>query len=118
MSLQSRRFWILLFVRSRYKNTSVTSKFVLHSNEDTREAGIDLEEDDLLHNFTCAKSQLMNGNIPWRGAREKDPKFVQIFLEASTIPGDIVFDYNASTGSSIIALIFLSCYIRFLCIHC
>jgi len=76
----------------------VKSSFQLHSDPRTRDAGIDLEEDDLLHNFTTASSQLLNGDIPWRGAREKDPKLLQILLEASTSPGDVVLDYNASTG--------------------
>lgn len=96
--LQSRRFWILLFVREKLKDSDVHPKFVLRIIPEVRDAGIDLEEDDLLHNFTTAKTQLMNGKIPWRGAREKDPRFLQILVEASTDPGDVVLDYNASTG--------------------
>ncbi len=96
--MQSRRFWILLFVRHKLKDTAVHSGFKLRIIPEVRDAGIDLEEDDLLHNFTTAKMQLMNGQIPWRGAREKDPRFLQILVEASTDPGDVVLDYNASTG--------------------
>jgi len=96
--LQTRRFWILLFVRESHRAVPVKSSFELHTDPQTRDAGIDLEEDDLLHNFTTASSQLLNGDVPWRGAREKDPKLLQIILEAATSPGDVVLDYNASTG--------------------
>lgn len=65
---------------------------------EVQDAGIDLEADDLLHNFTTSKSQLMNGSIPWKGAREKDPRFLQVLIEASSNPGDVILDYNASTG--------------------
>jgi len=75
----------------------VKFSFQLHTNPQTRNVGIDLEEDDLLHNFTTSSSQLMNGDIPWRGAREKDPKLLQILLEVSTFPSDVVLDYNAFT---------------------
>ncbi len=59
---------------------------------EVQDAGIDLEADDLLHNFTTSKSQLMNGSIPWRGAREKDPRFLQVLIEASSNLGDVVLD--------------------------
>lgn len=88
----------MLFVRNKLKDTAIASKFVLCIIPEVRDAGIDLEEDDLLHNFTTAKTHLMNGAVPWRGAREKDPRFLQILVEASTDPGDVVLDYNASTG--------------------
>lgn len=88
----------MLFVRQKLKEAGVQSTFALRIIPEVRDAGIDLEEDDLLHNFTTAKTQLMNGTIPWRGAREKDPRFIQILVEASTDPGDVVLDYNASTG--------------------
>lgn len=88
-----------MFVRQELKDANVQSKFVLRIVPEVRDARIDLEEDDLLHNFTkSAKTQLMNGMIPWRGAREKDPRFLQILVEASTDPGDVVLDYYASTG--------------------
>ena len=43
------------------------------------------------------KTQLMHGNIPWRGAREKDPKSLQFLVEALTKPGDVVLYAYAST---------------------
>ena len=41
----------------------------------------------------------MHGTIPWRGAREKDPLFMQVLIESLTKPGDIVLDWKASTGT-------------------
>jgi hypothetical protein len=35
---------------------------------------------------------LMRGTIPWRGARKKDPLFLQMFIESTTLVGDIVLD--------------------------
>lgn len=77
---------------------AASSNFQLQKNANAFNSDLDLQCDDLLHNFTTKDSQLMKGSIPWRGAREKDPKFVQILLEACTRPGDLVMDYNASTG--------------------
>ena len=45
-------------------------------------AGIDLYEDDLLHNFVTRESQLMNGAISRKGSREKDPLLLQMLIEA------------------------------------
>jgi hypothetical protein len=53
---------------------------------------------DIFFNHTMLKTQLMHGNIPWRGAREKDPKSLQFLVEALTKPGDVVLDTYASTG--------------------
>jgi hypothetical protein len=55
-------------------------------------AGIDLENDDLLINPVTKDTQLMRGTIPWRGARKKDPLFLQMFIESTTLVGDIVLD--------------------------
>lgn len=98
MTLHTQRFWVLLYVRESMKDTPVESQFALRIIPAVQQAGIDLEADDLLHNFTTSKTQLMNGSIPWRGAREKDPCLLQILIEASSDPGDVVLDYNASTG--------------------
>jgi hypothetical protein len=53
---------------------------------------------DIFFNHTMLKTQLMHVNIPWRGAREKDPKSLQFLVEALTKPGDVVLDAYASTG--------------------
>jgi hypothetical protein len=75
------------------------SKFSIYVNQLLSNAGINLEEIDLLHNFTSLQTQLMNGVLPWRGAREKDPLFVQLLIEAFSKPGDVVLDCFASTGN-------------------
>lgn len=53
---------------------------------------------DVFFNRTTSKTQLMHKNIPWRGAREKDPESLQFLIEALTKPGDVVLDAYASTG--------------------
>jgi hypothetical protein len=60
--------------------------------------GINLENDDLLIKPVTKDTQLMRGAIPWRGARKKDPLFLQMFIESTTIVGDIVLDYTTSIG--------------------
>jgi hypothetical protein len=62
-------------------------------------ADIDLENDDLLINPVTKDTQFMQGAIPWRRARKKDPHFLQMFIESKTVVGDIVLDCTASTGN-------------------
>jgi hypothetical protein len=59
--------------------------------------GIDLDNDDLLINPVTKDTQLMQGAIPWKGAREKETLFFQILIESTTLVGDIVLDCTAST---------------------
>ena len=57
------------------------------------------EERDDLTNFTTTESQLIRPSVlTWRGSREKDPSFVQCFIECLTDKYDIVYDWNPSTG--------------------
>jgi hypothetical protein len=60
--------------------------------------GIDVAVDDVLFNLVTKDTQLKNGNIPWRGGREKDPLLLQLLIESTTQVGDIVLDCTASTG--------------------
>ena len=60
---------------------------------------VNVTKSDALFNFTNAESQLMNGSVPWRGPREKDPLFMQVLIEQLTKPGDIVLDWKAGTGN-------------------
>lgn len=62
------------------------------------ELDIDVGNDDVLHNLVTKETQMMRGTIPWRGCREKDPLLLQMLIEATTSPGDIVMDCSASTG--------------------
>ena len=57
------------------------------------------EERDDLTNFTTTESQRLRlSGLPWRGSREKDPSFVQCFIEYLTDERDIVCDWSPSTG--------------------
>ena len=67
---------------------------------------MDFLSDDVVHNFTTRDTMLMNGAVPWRGAREKDPALLRLLIEATTKAGDVVFDYNASTGTLYLLSIF------------
>jgi hypothetical protein len=91
------RFSIQLLVRS-YPGHPV-STFSIQPVPELDAAGIDLENDDFLINPVTKDTQLMQGAIPWRGAREKDPLFFQMFIEFNTAVGDIVLDCTASTSN-------------------
>jgi hypothetical protein len=90
-------FSIQLLVRS-YPGRPV-STFSIQPVLELDAAGIDLENDDLLINLVTEDTQLMRGAIPWRRAREKDPLFLQMFIESTTAVGDIVLDCTASTSN-------------------
>jgi hypothetical protein len=60
--------------------------------------GIDIAIDDVVFNLVTKDTQLKNGNIPWRGGREKDPLLLQLLIESTTNIGNIVLDCTASTG--------------------
>ena len=61
--------------------------------------GVDVARDDILMNLVTKDDQLMNGNLPWRGLREKSVLFMQKLIEASTFLGDVVVDCTATTCS-------------------
>ena len=73
--LQSHRFWIQLFVR----DDPIESLFSIKENLELSDVGLHIEVVDIFFNLTTIKSQLMHGTVPWRGAREKDPLFMQGF---------------------------------------
>ena len=62
---------------------------VIHNN-------VNITKNDALFNLTTAETQLMNGNVPWKGPREKAHLFMQ-FIEQLTKLGDIVLDWKAGT---------------------
>jgi hypothetical protein len=88
-------FSIQLLVRS-YPGCPV-STFSIRPVLELDAAGIDLENDDLLINPMTKDMHLMRGAIPWRGAREKEPLFLQMFIKSTTIVGNIVLNFIAST---------------------
>ena len=100
--LQSHRFWIQLFVRDE----PIQSQFSVRENRELSDVGLHVEHTDTFFNLTTVKSQLMRGNLPWRGAREKDPLFMQVLIECFSKPGDIVLDWKASTGTILKTFIF------------
>lgn len=51
-------------------------KFVFQKNGAMSE--VDAEALDVYFNLTFVRTQLMNGKVPWRGAREKEFELMQI----------------------------------------
>lgn len=82
---QGTRFCVQLFVRDRVD----VSKFRVNAP---------LGELDILFNPVSTSSQLLRGELPWRGAREKSDDLMKSVIESLTSTGDIVLDWNASTG--------------------
>ena len=78
--------------------TKGESKFAFKRTQMMKKAGVDVEIDDMLMNYMHEDDLSMNGSKPWRGAREKDPRFFTLFLEATSSEGDIIMDCSASTG--------------------
>jgi hypothetical protein len=56
---------------------------------------VNVEALDVYFNLKLVSTQLINGEVPWRGGREKDFKSMQICIEASTT-ASVVFDAYAS----------------------
>jgi hypothetical protein len=46
--------------------------------------GIDVAVDDVLFNLVIKDTQLIRGNTPYRGGREKDPLLLQLLIESTT----------------------------------
>jgi hypothetical protein len=97
--LDSHNAFKFFFVQKKWEETFVVSKFSIYANQQFSNTSINLEEIDLLHNFTSLQTQLMIGVLPWRGVREKDQLFVQLLIEAFSKHGDVVLDCFASTNN-------------------
>ena len=74
------------------------SKFAFKRTLTTKRAGVNFEKDNMLMNYLHEDDVSMNGPKPWRGAREKDPRFFTLLLEATSNEGDVIVDCTASTG--------------------
>jgi hypothetical protein len=72
---------IQLLVRS-YPEVS-SSTFSIRPMAELDSVGIDVAIDDVLFNLVTKDTQLMRGNTPWRGGREKDPVFLQLLISPS-----------------------------------
>ncbi len=94
--MQTMRFSISLLVRD--SGPKMDSEFPFQVVPSHREVGVDVARDDTLQNFCNKEDVTMNGDIPWRGPREKARQFMQMLVEALTEPGDVVVDCMAATG--------------------
>ncbi len=74
------------------------SKFCFQPIPALDRLGVDVARDDILQNYVTRSDQLMNGATPWRGPREKSTVLMQMLIQASSIPGDVVLDCTAATG--------------------
>lgn len=93
-------FRIVLLSRSKH------SKFSFRpSPSEYSRIGIDIAEDDVIQNWTTTGSQIMCNQAPWRGAREKDPLFMECLIRATTDEGDVVIDLAAATGTYLITTV-------------
>ena len=101
MFLQTQRFGIMLLVR---KLPGVDpSKFQFQPCPPSlAKLNLDVAANDVLHNFTNLETMTMDNNSkPWRGAREKDPRLLQMLIQRCSFPNDVIMDCNAATGNII-----------------
>ena len=94
--MQTQKFGVTLLVKNL--GSKGKSKFSFKQTKTMIKAGVDVANDDMLLNYTHADDMAMNGEKPWRGWREKDPRFFTILLEATSVEGDLIVDCTASTG--------------------
>ena len=90
------RFGITLLVRMMLGKPA--SKFSFQPVPALDRHGVDVSRDDILQNLVSREDQLMNGPTPWRGPREKSTLLMQMLIQSSTSPGDVVLDCTAATG--------------------
>jgi hypothetical protein len=97
--LQTRKFFIKVLVR----NVSVLNV----RTSDFEDMGYNFKRDDWLNSFTNVKNQsVRDDEVPWRGTREKRPKFFSIFFSALTDKDNIIFDWQCDVGSILTFLSF------------
>ena len=93
---QTLRFCIRLLVRD-IAGTSFPS-FSFQAVQELLDFDIDVGSNDVLHNLVTKEIQMMRGTIPWRGCRENDPLLLQMLIEVTTSPSNIVMDFSTSIG--------------------
>lgn len=91
------RFGITLVVRSIPEVRA--SRFSFQHIPALDRHGVDVARDDILQNLVSREDQLMDGSTPWRGPREKSLALIQMLIQASSSPGDIVLDCSTATGT-------------------
>ena len=79
----------------RAKKCNMTISF--NNNEVIVEEDVSVRDDDIIFNYTSENDQLMDGSVPWRGAREKNWDAYQMFIESLTKPYGVIVDVTAST---------------------
>jgi hypothetical protein len=82
-----------------------SSTFSIRPLAELDSVGIDIAIDDVLFNLVTKDTQLMRGNTPWRGGREKDPVLLQLLIEFTTQVSDIVLDCTTSTGTYFLVIL-------------
>lgn len=83
------------------------SKFSFQAIPELDRQGVDVARDDILQNYISKDDLHMNNDTPWRGPREKLVLFMQMLIEATTLPGDVVLDCTAASGMySLLILLF------------
>lgn len=75
-----------------------TSKFNFQPIPALERHGVDVARDDILQNLVAKDDQLLNGKLPWQGAEEKSTLLMQMLIQASSLPGDVVHDCTAAIG--------------------
>ena len=100
-SSKTQLFKVLLVVRATKTHPSsipkpCQSKFQLRTDASLKSIGVDLVEGDAILNFT--NPMAMNGDVAWRGAKEKDSTFLSSLILSATAVNDIVVDVTAATG--------------------
>lgn len=108
--LQTMKFGITLLVKDLGERGK--SKFEFKLTTGMVDKKVDLQLDDTLLNYTSEKTMLMNGKDPWRGAREKHPRFFGWLIEGTTEEGDIVMDCTAGTGNFLLKLCFIEMFLE------
>ena len=94
--VQTQKFGVTLLVKDL--GSKGVSRFSFKMTATMMKAGVDVGTNDMLMNYTHANDMAMNGDTPWRGGCEKDPRFFTILLEATSIARDLILDCTASTG--------------------
>ena len=79
--------------------------FSVKESKRFQDLGFYLSRHGLIQNFIDEADQLMKGDAPWLGPRENHQSFYQMLIEAFTKEGDIVMDWQASTGRSCFSII-------------
>ena len=71
----------------------IGSVLSLHNKMKWSNMGYLLKKNNMLSNFTDENNQVKMGDVPWRGACEKQSEFLEIIFSILTNKGNIVMDW-------------------------